>query len=155
MFVNTGFNVRPTEINAAIGSHQLRKLESFNRRRDEIAQQWRELLRPCIEAGQLTPMAPTPGTGCTWFGFPVTCASTTSRDALQAHLEKSGIETRPIIAGNLARQPAFQHVKHRISGRLAGADEIMDRGLFWGSHPLMTTEDVNYVGTTVRKFFEK
>lgn len=154
MFINTGFNVRPTEINAAFGLHQLKKLEGFNLRRVQIAAQWQNDLLPLTNQGLLQPMIPTPDTNPTWFGFPVICRDTDLRDRLKAHLESNGIETRPIICGNLARQPAFQTIPHRIAGSLSGADRVMDCGLFWGAHPLMTDHDTSYVTQTLRNFFE-
>ena len=68
---------------------------------------------------------------------------------LKLELHKRGIETRPIICGNMARQPAMSHVSHRVSGDLKGADKIMDCGLLWGLHPLMSAQDVDYVADTV------
>jgi CDP-6-deoxy-D-xylo-4-hexulose-3-dehydrase len=153
LFINTGFNVRPTEINAAFGMKQLGKLEGFNQRRVEIANFWIEDLWLHAKNKAVVPMRTTPGASSTWFGFPVLCESKDLRDRLQRHLEKSGIETRPVIAGNLARQPAFKNIKHRVVGDLLGANAVMDRGLFWGSHPLMTQQEVEYVSKCVKEFF--
>lgn len=153
LFITTGFNVRPTEINAAFGLHQLTKLQAFNDRRVEIAEAWNRELQPFIEEKLLVPMKTTPKTDSTWFGYPVICRDNAMRNRLQAYLEKDGIETRPIICGNLARQPAFQHIPHRIAGTLQGAVRIMDCGLFWGSHPLMTEAETAYVSKTVKEFF--
>jgi CDP-6-deoxy-D-xylo-4-hexulose-3-dehydrase len=77
-----------------------------------------------------------------------------TRDKLQEHLEAQGIETRPVICGNLARQPAFEKIPHRIPGPLTGADRIMDCGLFWGSHPVMSDEEINYVIDVVSAHFK-
>ena len=154
LFVNTGFNVRPTELNAAFGLHQLKKLTGFNNRRVEIAKYWQRELAGLIETRKIVPMRSTSGTDSTWFGFPVICESTDLRNRLQAHLEKSGIETRPVICGNLARQPAFKKIQHRVAGSLAGADAVMDRGLFWGSHPIMSQEEISYVADVVKGFFK-
>lgn len=154
LFVTTGFNVRPTEVNAAFGLQQLRKLEGFNQKRQEIAGRWCRDLAPMIDAGHFKPMKTTPGTSSTWFGFPILCRDRNVRNELQAFLENSGIETRPIIAGNLARQPAFKHITYRVSGELSGADAIMDRGLFWGSHPIMRDDEIDYVSTTLKRFFK-
>lgn len=153
MFVNTGFNVRPTEINAAFGKHQLAKLNGFNARRVAIARKWIDELAAL--APHFVPMRPVQGTDATWFGFPVICRDRATRDGLRAHLESKGVETRPIICGNLARQPAFRNVAHRVAGSLVGADRIMDSGLFWGSHPLMTDAEVEYVTSVVKDFFSK
>ncbi len=73
LFVNTGFNLRPTEINAALGLIQLQKLDSFNRRRNEIASFWSERFQPRIEQGTFYPMQPTSRAGPAWFGYPVIC----------------------------------------------------------------------------------
>jgi CDP-4-dehydro-6-deoxyglucose reductase, E1 len=155
LFTNTGFNVRPTEINAAFGLTQLPRLDDFNRRRVEVAARWNESFAPLARSGTLLPMKPTAGTDPTWFGFPVVCRDSETRDGLREHLESAGIETRPIICGNLARQPAMQRIPHRIPRPLTGADRVMDCGLYWGSHPLMTDDDVDYVARTVRKFFDR
>ena len=155
LFINTGFNLRPTEVNAAFGLRQLPKLERFNRRRVEIAETWVAEFAGLSREGALSPMKPSEGTDSTWFGFPVLCSDRATRDALKAHLERNGIETRPIICGNMARQPAFRNVKHRISGSLDGADAVMDRGIYWGSHPSMTGADVQYVVDTVKGFFSR
>lgn len=154
LFVNTGFNVRPTEINAAFGLHQIKKLDGFNRRRVEIAARWNEAFAPLIERGEFRPMRSTPGTDSTWFGYPIVCRSRDVRNGLQTHLEAQGIETRPVICGNLARQPAFKMIPHRIAGELSGADRIMDQGLFWGSHPIMKEEEIEHVIAKVREHFK-
>lgn len=154
LFVSTGFNLRPTEINAAFGLHQIRKLAHFNQTRVDIAERWHRGFQSLIEQKHFVPMRPTTGTDCTWFGYPILCRDRQTRDRFQAYLEQNGIETRPVICGNLARQPAFQHIPHRVSGPLHGADEVMDRGLFWGSHPMMSTEEVDYVIKVVKGFFQ-
>jgi len=154
LFVNTGFNLRPTEINAAFGFEQLKKLEGFNKTRVEIADHWTKEFSSLIEKRAFIPMQTTQKTYSTWFGYPVLCESKELRNKLQSYLESKGIETRPIICGNLARQPAFKHIPHRIVGDLNGADQVMDRGLFWGSHPVMTKQEIDYVVDTVKGFFK-
>ena len=152
LFVNMGFNLRPTEINAAIGLIQLQRLNAFNQRRNEIASTWSKRFQPLIEHGAFYPMEPTGGARPAAFGYPVICREPQIRKALKHHLTEHGIETRPIICGNMARQPAFAHVSHRVSGDLSGADTIMDCGLLWALHPLMSNQDVEYVSSTVLEF---
>lgn len=153
LFVNTGFNLRPTEINAAFGLQQIEKLRAFNKARVRNAEFWNKAFAALIDAGEFRPMRSTEGTESTWFGYPIICRNRELRVKLGAHLEKNGIETRPVICGNLARQPAFRLIPHRIAGSLKGADEIMDCGLFWGSHPVMSEEDLQYVAQVVKGFF--
>lgn len=154
LFITTGFNLRPTEINGAIGVIQLKKLDGFNEQRRTIAKMLDDGLSTLRNTGQVIPMAfdqrctPAP------FGYPVLCRSEAERNKLQLHLESVGIETRPIICGNLARQPAVKQLKHRVFGVLDGADRVMDCGLYWGTHPRMTAEDVNYIVEQVRRNFE-
>ena len=155
LFINTGFNVRPTEINAAFGLIQLTKLDRFNERRRSIAADWNRQLAPMIADGMVRPMCPVPGADAAWFGFPVICRDREFRDALRTRLNACGVETRPIICGNMARQPALAHVPNRVSGQLTGADTIMDRGLLWGAHPFMTDEEVNHVARVVLSLAEK
>ncbi len=152
LFVNTGFNVRPTEINAVLGLIQLQKLNGFNQRRNEIASLWTKRFLPMIEKGTFHPMQATERARPAPFGYPVICREPRIRKALKLHLNTQGIETRPIICGNMARQPAFAHLSRRISGNLSGADTIMDCGLMWGLHPLMSGEDVEYLANTVLEF---
>jgi CDP-6-deoxy-D-xylo-4-hexulose-3-dehydrase len=117
----------------------------------EIAEAWRAGFEGLRD--RFVPMRITEGTEATWFGFPVLCRDRETRAGLKAHLERNGIETRPIICGNMARQPAMERIEHRVAGELRGADRVMDCGLYWGSHPLMTSEEVAYVAATVKGFF--
>jgi CDP-4-dehydro-6-deoxyglucose reductase, E1 len=149
LFHTTGFNLRSTDLNAAIGRIQLKKLDGFNKTRRDIGAQLAAALHPVIEAGLLQIMQFDRRVGAAPFGYPVLCQSTEVRDRLQTHLEVSGIETRPVICGNLSRQPAMAHVPHRIAGELHGADAIMDRGLYWGTHPFMTSKDIDYITACV------
>lgn len=154
LFVNTGFNLRPTEINAAFGLSQLDKLKNFNLTRAAIAQTWTHAFSDEIKKQFFMPMQITPHVTATWFGYPILCRDQALRVQLQKHLENNQIETRPIICGNIARQPAFQSIIHRIPNALTGADTITRNGLFWGSHPFMTETQINHVFETVKGFFQ-
>jgi CDP-6-deoxy-D-xylo-4-hexulose-3-dehydrase len=154
LFITTGFNLRPTEINGAIGVIQLGKLDGFNAKRREIASLLDQRLANLNVAGIVQPMVFDPRCTPAPFGYPVLCRTTEERNRLQRHLEDNGVETRPVICGNLARQPALSHVQHRISGTLAGADRVMDCGLYWGTHPMMGPDDVDYIVEQVEKNFK-
>ena len=133
--VNVGFNVRPTEVNAAIARIQLRKLKEFNNRRNHIASYWRDEFQSLQDDKLLSFVQPTENTEHQWFGFPAFCKDEDTKKRFKQHLEDSGIETRPLICGNLTKQPAFQTLEYRISGNLKGADKIMETGIYWGLHP--------------------
>ncbi len=153
LFITTGFNLRPTEVNAALGIGQLKRLTGFNERRNVVADALIAEFTPLIASGHFTPMQITPDTVPGWFGFPVICRDVATRKGLLGHLENKGIETRPIIAGNLARQPGTIRFPHRISGLLDGADRVMDCGLYWGTHPMMNEADIAYISQTVKEYF--
>jgi CDP-6-deoxy-D-xylo-4-hexulose-3-dehydrase len=154
LFLTTGFNVRPTEINAAIGLAQLPKLESFNDSRRDIARRLNAGLASLDRRGDITLIRHDPRVHPAPFGYTVICRSRERRDGLRDHLEAAGIETRPVICGNLTRQPALARHAHRISGKLDGADRVMDCGLYWGTHPFMGEEEVEYIVRTVTAFFD-
>ena len=153
LFINTGFNVRPTEINAAIGLIQIEKLNGFNERRVQIAETWNREFSDLIAAGEIIPNTPTAKASPVFFGYSAILKDTATRDKFKDTLDKAGIETRHIICGNMARQPAFKHFEHRVAGELNGADAIMDRGIYWGANPGLSDEQVSFVTKTVKDFF--
>jgi CDP-6-deoxy-D-xylo-4-hexulose-3-dehydrase len=155
LFLTTGFNVRPTEINAAIGLEQLKKLPSFNESRRDIARRLDAGLAALDQSGELTLIRHDPRVTPAPFGYTVLCRTRAARDGLRDHLEAAGVETRPVICGNLARQPALAHHAYRISGDLAGADQVMDCGLYWGTHPFMSEGDIRHIVATVDAYFRK
>lgn len=124
-FVTMGFNVRPTEISAAIGLVQLSRLAQFNKLRQENHRIFSERLAGC--PGIELVAAPE---GSNPFGLPFFADD---RDGLAGFLEDQGVETRPILGGNLTRQPAFAAW---AGGLFPGADRVHDHGLYVGLHPL-------------------
>ncbi|HET6873991.1 MAG TPA: DegT/DnrJ/EryC1/StrS family aminotransferase, partial [Acidimicrobiales bacterium] len=126
-FVTMGFNLRPTEISAAIGLVQLGRLDGFNKLRAENHRLFTERLAGC--PGIELPAAPE-GTAPSWFGLPFFADR---RDELGAFLESQGVETRPILGGSLARQPAFRSLAR---GEFPGADKVHDHGIYIGLHPV-------------------
>lgn len=151
-FVTAGFNVRSSDLNAAFGLHQLSKLENMNDKRKKLTQSLLSKLEPITADRRLTPMTVADNVEAAFFGFPVLCRSETERNELATYLEENGIEVRPIICGNMAKQPAMEHIPHRISGTLKGADVVMDRGLYWGMHPNLTEQQTEYIAQVVREF---
>lgn len=135
-FVDWGFNLRPTEVAAAIGLVQLGRLDAFNAARaDNFASFSRALGdNPLVHL----PAVPD-GSTVAWFGIPL-IVHPSLHGELGHYLESHGIETRPILAGNLARQPALCGYE----GKFPGADRIHDQGLYVGLHPHVTgdTEEV-------------
>ncbi len=154
LFVTTGFNVRPMEINAAIGLVQLKRLTVFNEQRRRIASRLDRELAGLDQSGDLLLIKHDPRVTPAPFGYTVICRTPAARDGLVRHLEAAGIETRPVICGNLVRQPAVKYFDYRVSGDLAGANRVMDCGLYWANHPDMTDDDVDYIVRTVKAYFQ-
>jgi CDP-6-deoxy-D-xylo-4-hexulose-3-dehydrase len=78
-----------------------------------------------------------------------------NRKQLTDFLEKRGIETRPVMAGNLEEQPALRLIEHRTVGELPNAKEIMRRAFFWGNHPGVGERERAYVADTLEEFLEQ
>lgn len=153
LFVNVGYNLRPMELQAAFGLVQLRRLEEFNERRRENAQYLVEALADLSE--ELEFVTEQEGGRSTWFGFTVMVRDSERKRALSDHLESRNIATRPIVAGNLAIQPAFRDNPHRTVGSLRGATRIGERGLFVGNHPNLTQAHLDHIATAFHDFFAR
>lgn len=152
LFVNVGYNLRPMETQAAFGLVQLRRLAEFNDARRDNATALSEALHPYSDRLRL--INEQEGGRSTWFGFSVITDSAEERVKLRDHLEARSIATRPIVAGNLALQPAFKNQPHRVVGDLAVATRVGERGLFIGNHPSLTSSQIDHVITAFRDFFE-
>jgi len=116
----------------------------------------KKLTNPLNRYDALDLFEPDPKVDCSWFAYPIQVSETAgfTRDELQKHLEDHKIETRPILAGNLARQPVLEHVDHRLNGQLEGAQRIHETGLFIGNHHRLTDEKINYIVSTVDDFIK-
>jgi CDP-6-deoxy-D-xylo-4-hexulose-3-dehydrase len=138
LFVNVGYNLRPMEIQAAFGLEQLTRLEDMNRhRRANVLRIRAAFLQHEDWRGQLLFPLATPKLDACWFGFPFLISPAVKLDYQKfTHLLlEQGVDTRPIVSGNMALQPAIRHFNVDLSmGPFAGAQTIHDRGLFIGCH---------------------
>ena len=155
LFVNRGFNLRPTEIQGAFGIHQMTKLEDFIRIRRENGRYFRRALDRYSD--YLLFQAEKPGTRNVYLGFSVIVSEDApfSRRHLVDYLENAGIETRPIVAGNLAGQPAMRFVRHEVAGRLPNATRINRQGFYVGTHQGIGVAEREYVVSTFESFMRK
>ena len=134
LFLTPGWNLRPTEMAAAMGRCQLQRLEAWTQRRRQNHQSWCKKLS--IFASELRVFPERSGTRHAAFAFPMLLQGSLAgrRKAFSAHLESRGIQTRPISGSNLARQPAFARIPGaRIAGSLQVADDVHTHGLFVGN----------------------
>jgi CDP-6-deoxy-D-xylo-4-hexulose-3-dehydrase len=153
IYSHLGYNLKPTDIQAAIGRQQLKKIERFSdARRKNHARLARAL--SAYEEYLILPQA-TPQSEPSWFGFLITVrdASPFTRRDLVAYLEARQIQTRQLFGGNLLRQPAFQNVPCRVVGDLRNTDKIMSDAFFIGVYPGLTDEMLAYVEETFAEFF--
>ena len=152
LFVTPGYNVRPTDLNAAIGRVQLKKLPSFVEKRRTIRTRILEQLRPFGHL--LSFQQERPGHMHSAFGLSLVVRPEApfTRQALQSYLESRRVETRPIVGANLARHPVMRHVPHRLSGSLVNADLIHRNGLMIGNHADLTDRQVDYLGSCIAEF---
>ncbi|MBI3240807.1 MAG: DegT/DnrJ/EryC1/StrS family aminotransferase [Chloroflexi bacterium] len=155
LFVTTGYNLRPTEINAAFGQVQLSKMPGFIQRRVATRQRVMELLRPYEEFFCF--QQELPGHLHTAFGFSflVRPNAPFSRAEFQAYLESCRIQTRPIVGSNLARQPVMKYVPHRIVGDLPNADTIHFQGVMIANHHNVTVSQQDYLVESVDHFVRR
>lgn len=141
VYSHLGYNLKATDMQAAVGAAQLEKLDEFVSRRRENWDYLREQLTQ-LEQHLLLPEK-EPNTNPSWFGFLITVreGGPVSRDELVAYLEAHSIQTRPLFAGNLTRHPCFRGLKegtdYRIAGPLDATDQIMNNSFWVGVYPGM------------------
>ena len=153
VYSHLGYNLKPLDVQAAIGREQLRKLDGFVAARRAHHARLMTALAP-YEEYLILPRA-TLESEPSWFGFLVTVRDRApfSRLDLVRHLEAHQIQTRQLFAGNLLRQPAFQNVPHRVVGGLTNTDKLMNDGLFLGVYPGLTPAMLDYEEEVLDAFF--
>jgi CDP-6-deoxy-D-xylo-4-hexulose-3-dehydrase len=150
LFVTGGYNVRPTDLQAAIGRVQLRKLDAMLAARERLAADVQALLSRHVPWLELVGAECLPGAAApapsrrerrhSWMTLPLRLRADAPVGvaAVKAHLESMGVETRPIIAGNLARHPAARSFPIRCADSLAACDDLLARGFMIGCHPVLS-----------------
>ncbi|MEU3529351.1 lipopolysaccharide biosynthesis protein RfbH [Streptomyces sp. NPDC038707] len=151
IFSHVGYNLKGTDIQAALGLTQLAKLDGFveARRRN-----WRRLREGLDGLPGLLLPEPTPRSRPSWFGFVITVdpEARFTRAELVAHLEERKIGTRRLFSGNLTRQPAYIGRPHRVVGDLTNSDIITEHTFWIGVYPGLTDEMLDYVVATIKEF---
>ncbi len=152
IYTHAGYNLKLTDMQAAIGVAQLRKLPAFIEARNRNWNRLREALSD-FEEFLILPRA-SGEAGPSWFGFAVTLRKDApfERSALVEFLENRRIATRMLFAGNLARQPVFEGVNYRVSGDLANTDAVMQRTFWVGVYPGLTDAMVDWTAQSFRQF---
>jgi CDP-6-deoxy-D-xylo-4-hexulose-3-dehydrase len=155
IFINLGYNLRPTEVQAAIGEVQLPKLAGFIDNRRETYNDYRKGLE---KYGEFFEFQQEQAKGkSTWFGFAIIVKENAPFGVkdITGFLQGKNIETRPVIAGNIARHPVMKLYEHRIAGGLEASDRIMQRGFAIGCHHGINRQAREYVLARFDEFMAK
>lgn len=152
VYSHFGYNLKATDMQAAIGCAQLEKFPSFvERRRHNFARLKAALAE--VSDKLILPEA-CENSNPSWFGFLITCKEGVDRNKVVQHVEKSGVQTRMLFAGNLTKHPCFDEMRstgegYRIVGTLANTDRIMNDTFWVGVYPGMTDEMIDYMAKVI------
>jgi CDP-6-deoxy-D-xylo-4-hexulose-3-dehydrase len=150
-----GYNLKATDMQAAVGVAQLAKLPQFiaDRRRnfDVLADGLRDLTDFFVLPTSLPDAEPS------WFGFPLSLRPELkfTREDLLKHLGARRIGTRLLFAGNLIHQPAYQDCQYRVVGDLANSNDVMNNAFWLGVYPGLSVAAINYIVGTIHEFVEQ
>lgn len=151
-YSHIGYNLKLTDMQAAVGCAQLDKLPGFIEQRAANFRFLYERLQDVRDVLELVEWSP--GAEPSWFGFPILVrdGAPFTRNQLVQHLEQKRIGTRLVFAGNLTRQPAYANVKYRRIGELKNTDRVMNDAFWVGVYPGLTEEMLAYVAQTIFDF---
>ncbi len=154
-YSHIGYNLKATDMQAALGASQIEKLPEFVARRKENFRYLYSALKP-LEEFLLLPEA-TPGSDPAWFGFPIAVreAAPFTREELIRVLDSNKIGTRLLFGGNLLRQPAYEGCEHRVVGDLRNTDFVMNNVFWLGVYPGLTKPMLDFVSETISTFTGK
>ena len=155
LFINIGYNFRPTEIQGAFGIHQIKKLDEFIEIRRDNANFWSDNLKQYSD--YLGLHREREGTRHVWFGYPITIkpGAPFTRKEMMDFLEKKGVETRPIMSGNIDEQPAMRLFPYKKVGELPNSRLIMRHSFFFGNHQGIGKEAREAIVEYIREFIGK
>ncbi len=152
VYSHFGYNLKVTDMQAAVGCAQLKKMPGFIERRRHNFDRLKAALQPA--ADRLLLPEPCPNSRPSWFGFLLTCQPGVDRNALVRAVEDKGVQTRMLFAGNLTKHPCFDELRrtgegYRIVGSLENTDRIMNDTFWVGVYPGMTDAHIDYMAKTI------
>ena len=158
VYSHFGYNLKATDMQAAIGCAQLQKLSDFTKARRENFAYLSERLQ-VLEGKLILPQA-CPHSRPSWFGYLITCGVGMDKNHIVRYLEKKGVQTRMLFAGNLTKQPCFDEMRadgkgYRIVGNLKMTDKIMENSFWIGVYPGMSREMLDYMADMILEAVEK
>lgn len=154
VYSHFGYNLKATDMQAAIGCAQLEKFPSFVERRRHNFDRLRAALDNCSEHFILPEACEH--SRPSWFGFLITCKPGTDRNSVVRYVESKGVQTRMLFAGNLIKHPCFDQMRrtqtgYRVSGALTNTDRIMEDTFWVGLYPGMTDQMIDYMAKTIKE----
>ena len=158
VYSHFGYNLKATDLQAAIGVAQLDKLEGFTAKRKA---NFAKLYDGLKDLKELEIFEKYPESDPAWFGFLLTVTEEAgfTRNELTEYLEKNQIQTRNLFAGNLLKHPCFEGLEenkdYRVIGGLPNTERIMNSSFWVGVYPGMTEEKLDYMIAKIREFCEK
>ena len=153
IYSHIGYNLKITEMQAAIGLAQLKKIDEFADRRRSNFNYLYSRLKPLAEFMALPKT--TPAASPCWFGFPLRVKDNSPllRQELVNRLNQKQIATRYLFGGNLLKQPAYQDINCRVSGSLTNTDKVMESVFWLGIYHGLTTAQLDYTAATLKEMF--
>uniref|UniRef100_N2AJE6 CDP-6-deoxy-D-xylo-4-hexulose-3-dehydrase n=1 Tax=Eubacterium plexicaudatum ASF492 TaxID=1235802 RepID=N2AJE6_9FIRM len=154
VYSHFGYNLKATDMQAAVGCAQIEKLQGFVERRRENFERLKNGLAGTED--KLILPVPCENSKPSWFGFLITCKDGIDRNKVVQYVEAHGVQTRMLFAGNLIKHPCFDQMRisgkgYRVVGELANTDKIM-KDTFWvGIYPGMTDEMIDYIAKTIHE----
>ncbi len=157
VYSHFGYNLKATDMQAAVGCAQLGRLPEFTKRRRENFARLKEKLAG-TESRFILP-EPCPDSNPSWFGFLITCRDGVDKNKLVGYLEGHGIQTRMLFSGNLVKQPCFDGMRskqegYRVAGSLKATDLIMEKSFWVGLYPGMKPEMIDYMAEKLCSYQE-
>jgi CDP-6-deoxy-D-xylo-4-hexulose-3-dehydrase len=148
VFTNVGYNLKPMDLQGAIGRVQLEKFDSIHRLRRDNKAEIGAVLEAQIEGLRVPGELEAAHTS--WFGVPVVCRDRSLKEALVAHLEENRIQTRNYFSGNILRHPAYCHLGD--PAEYPNAEQVLDRTFFVGCSPTISSQMIEHVRRVVMAF---
>lgn len=154
VYSHFGYNLKATDMQAAIGCAQLEKFPSFVERRIHNFDRLKSALEDLSD--RLILPEPCGNSRPSWFGFLITCGEGLDRNKIVRYIESKGVQTRMLFAGNLLKHPCFDELRRtgegfRVIGELENTDRIMNDTFWVGVYPGMTDDKIDYMAETIRK----
>jgi CDP-6-deoxy-D-xylo-4-hexulose-3-dehydrase len=153
VYSHFGYNLKATDMQAAVGCAQLKKLPEFSKRRRENFAHLKSSLEG-VQDRFILPEA-CPDSNPSWFGFLITCREGVDKNKVVAYLEEHGVQTRMLFSGNLIKQPCFDDMRdkksgYRVPAPLSVTDTIMEKTFWVGVYPGMTEEMIEYMAKMLK-----